>query len=229
MQKKILLVDDEVETLQLVTRILEKEGYMIATVSTSNEALAKARTFHPDLIILDLRIPTIGGLEICRILKSDSNTRAIPIIMLTIQDSDIDKVIGLEIGADDYMTKPFNQDELKARVKAMLRRMTYGQEDISILNVGGIDMDIEKRTVIVGGKKISLRTKEFDLLHVLIVKQGRVFSRQYLMEEVWGEEYFGTTRTIDWHIGQLRKKLGKLGAKIETIEGVGYRFADDTN
>ncbi|MBN2407996.1 MAG: response regulator transcription factor [Elusimicrobia bacterium] len=224
MKKKILIVDDEESIRELLKDTLEKEGYSIIEAKDSEEALRKAKSVLPDLVVLDLGIPTIGGLEVCRILRKAEETKNIPIIILTVRSREVDKVIGLEMGADDYITKPFNQRELLARVKAVLRRITYREGDKKIIKAGDILVDIESHVVKVKDRSIELRPKEFDLLCILLNRRGAVLSRDYLCESVLGYEYFGSTRAIDAHIKNLRRALGRIGDNIKTIRGLGYKF-----
>lgn len=226
MKKKILVIDDEQSIREVVKDILEHEGYNVILGANSEEAIRKAIALVPDLIVLDLGIPSIGGLEVCRILRKETNTKTIPIIILTVRSREIDKIIGLEMGADDYITKPFNKGEFIARVKAVLRRVEYRESEEDIINIGNIIIDKEAHTVEVNGKKIELRPKEFNLLYVLTEKKGTVLSRDYLCESVLGYEYFGSSRAIDAHLKNLRKALGKEGDIIKTIRGVGYKIED---
>jgi len=227
--KKILVVDDEENILELVKDILEAENYAVVTARTSDEAFKKIHISKPDLIILDLRFPSIGGIETCRILKNDKSTRWIPIIMLTVQSTETDKVIGLEIGADDYLTKPFGKRELASRVKALLRRVEYnlGKPEKKYLSSGTIRMCVESHTVSIGRKEIYLRPKEFELLRLFLTKKGKVLTREFLTESVLGYEFLGDSRAMDAHIKNLRKKLGKNGERIKTIIGVGYKFIEE--
>ena len=224
--KKILVVDDEENILELVKDILEAENYAVLTAHTSDEAFEKIRTSKPDLIILDLRFPTIGGIETCRILKNDKSTCQIPILMLTVQSTETDKVIGLEVGADDYLTKPFGKKELAARVKALLRRVEYqtGKPKKKWLVSGEIRMCPESHIVYIRKKEIYLRPKEFDLLRLFLAKEDKVLTREFLMESILGHESFGDSRAMDAHIKNLRKKLGWSSKRIRTITGVGYKF-----
>jgi DNA-binding response OmpR family regulator len=227
MKTKILVVDDEKPMREVVKDILEHEGYNIILGENSEEAIRKGATLDPDLIILDLGIPTIGGLEVCRILKNDAKTSAIPIIILTVRSREVDKIIGLEMGADDYITKPFQKGEFVARVKAVLRRVQFKQADKDIISAGNITVDKDAHIVKVDGKVIDLRPKEFNLLCVLIEKMGVVLSRDFLCESVLSYEYFGSSRAIDAHVKNLRKSLGPEGDIIKTIRGVGYKIEQD--
>lgn len=226
---KILVVDDESHIVELVRFNLESNGYSVVEASDGKEALARAKEELPDLILLDLMLPVIDGTEVCKKLKSDSSTEAIPIIMLTAKSDEMDKIIGLEIGADDYITKPFSLRELLARVKAVLRRRTdiKIKEIDKILRVEDLVIDEEKHEVLKRGEKLDLTLKEFELLNILAKNRGKVLSRNYLLDEIWGYDYFGETRTVDVHIRHLRKKIeddDKNPKYIETIRGVGYKL-----
>lgn len=227
MKKKILVIDDEQSIREVVKDILDNEGYNIIIGINSEEAIRKAISLTPDLIILDLGIPTIGGLEVCRILRKEKRTMSIPIIMLTVRSREVDKIIGLEMGADDYITKPFQKGEFVARVKAVLRRVEYNEDEEHVLNADNISIDKEAHIVEVDGEKVELRPKEFDLLYVLIEKKGAVLDRDYLCESVLGYEYFGSSRAIDAHVKNLRIALGPEGDIIKTIRGVGYKIIEE--
>ncbi len=227
MNKKILVIDDEESIRELVRDTLETEGFIVSDGENSEDALGKARKLKPDLMILDLGIPTIGGLEVCRLVRQDSNIAHLPIIILTVRSREVDKVIGLEMGADDYVTKPFNRKELIARVKAVLRRTDIRKGDRKTLKAGDIVLDVNSYTVKVGKEHVTLRPKEFDLLHIFLDKQQRVLSREFLCESVLGYEYFGSLRTIDAHVKNLRKALGPSGDMVKTIRGVGYKLVPE--
>ena len=226
-KKRILVVDDEDSIRSVVRDMLEVEGYAVIEGKNSEEAIRKSRELKPDLIMLDLGIPTIGGLEVCRILRKTSETSDIPIIILTVRDREVDKVIGLEMGADDYVTKPFNRKELIARVKAVLRRIFLRDGNKNFLEAGDIILDKEAYTVTIKGEPVELRPKEFDILHLLLEKKGNVLSREFLCEGVLGYEFFGSSRTIDAHVKNLRKGLGPAGDIIKTVRGVGYKIDED--
>ena len=226
-KQKILVVDDEPDLVELVKDVLERNDYSVISAGNADLAIKKVRQSKPDLIILDLNLPGIGGIEVCRILKRDKKTSSIPIIMLTVKSTETDKIAGLEAGADDYMTKPFSTGELVARVKAVLRRILYVGEQKEVLVSGDIRLDSTEHMVYVKNKPIDLTPKEFNLLYLLMKKKGKVLSRTFLMENIWGYEYLGGTRTVDVHVRHLREKLGKEAEKIETIEGVGYKFVDE--
>ncbi|MGQ9676391.1 MAG: response regulator [Chloroflexota bacterium] len=218
----ILVVDDEKNIVQLLRLYLSREGYQVETAYDGQSALEKARTARPALVLLDLMLPDLDGFEVCRQLRRVSD---VPIIMLTARGEDVDKVVGLEIGADDYVTKPFNPRELIARVKAVLRRYNVGSVAGDIITVGNLTIDVARREVNVAGRRVDLRAKEFDLLVVFARHPGVVFSREKLLSLVWGYDYYGDTRTIDVHITWLRDKLSGSSAQIQTIWGVGYKLA----
>lgn len=220
----ILAVDDELNILELVKLYLGREGYQVETASRGNDAITKLRSFTPDLIILDVMLPDIDGFEVCRQIRSSSR---IPIIMLTARREDVDKVVGLELGADDYLTKPFNPRELVARIKAILRRLQSSLQSGAcpdILEIARLRIDLPRHEVFVDGKPLKLRTKEFALLSALTQNQGILLSREKILEMVWGFDYFGETRTVDVHINHLREKLFNSGVNIETVRGTGYKL-----
>lgn len=226
---KILVVDDESHIVELVRFNLESNGYSVVEASDGKQALAKAKEESPDLILLDLMLPIIDGTEVCKKLKNDVSTESIPIIMLTAKSDEMDKIIGLEIGADDYITKPFSLRELLARIKAVLRRRTdiKIKEIDKVVRVEDLVIDEEKHEVLKNGEKLDLTLKEFELLNILAKNRGKVLSRNYLLDEIWGYDYFGETRTVDVHIRHLRKKIeddDKNPKHIETIRGVGYKL-----
>ncbi len=217
---KILLVDDEKNITELARLYLENEGFHVEAVYDGETALAAFQSDKPDLIVLDLMLPRVDGYEVCRRIRAQSQ---VPIIMLTARDEDVDKIVGLELGADDYLTKPFNPRELVARVKAILRR-AWATPKIHRLTVGDLTLDLERREVQVNGKTVNLRTKEFDLLAVLAQQPRVVFTRERLLEEAWGFDFAGETRTVDVHVAHLRKKLAGGKTEIETVTGVGYKL-----
>ena len=221
---KILIVDDEPDIVELVKINLEKNGFDVISSYTGRGIFNLFKKFSIDLVILDLMLPDIDGLEICKILKSENETKNIPIIMLTAKDTEIDKVLGLELGADDYITKPFSPRELVARVRAVLRR-TRKPSDESILKFDNIlKIDLKKFEVFVNGEKINLTTTEFKLLKALAIRRGEVLSRNELLDYIWGNEKIVIDRTIDVHIKHLREKLGKVGKFIKNVRGVGYKL-----
>lgn len=227
---KILVVDDEDNIRELLKFSLEKNGFVVKEASDGEQALMVLSNYIPDLIILDLMLPKIDGLEICRRIKSNSNTAGIPIIMLTARAEEIDKVLGLELGADDYITKPFSPREVVARVKAVLRRLVNVNTNTGELVIGDLKINFIAYEVYLTGNKLELTPKEYELLKLFVTNPGRVFSREQLLEKIWGYEYYGDTRTVDVHIRHLRVKLegsSQLALAIETVRGVGYRFADN--
>jgi two-component system alkaline phosphatase synthesis response regulator PhoP len=226
-KKRVLIVDDEVQICQLVKDVLEEDNYTATTAHSTDEAFQKLKVTLPDMVLLDVRLPTIGGLEFCRQLKQDPRTRKLPIIMLTVQDTETDKVIGLEVGADDYLTKPFGNRELLARIKAVFRRLDLNKTDgDSIIKVGPLEIDLDMHEVKNKGKDVLLTPKEFELLVALAKNKNKALRREALMSSVWGYDYPGTLGTIDVHIRHLRKKLAEAGRYIKTLIGVGYRLDD---
>jgi len=217
----ILVVDDEPNILELAKLYLEQEGYHVEGVSNGNDALQKLNSAKPSLIVLDLMLPDIDGFEVCREIRKKSD---IPILMLTARKEDVDKIVGLELGADDYLTKPFNPRELVARVKAILRRYKSGLKPSQAIEVGNLHIDLARREATIDGKQLKLRTKEFDLLATLAQNLGVVLTRERLLEIVWETDYYGETRTVDIHINHLRDKLSETNASIETVRGIGYKM-----
>jgi len=220
-QPTILVVDDERNIVQLVRLYLSNESYKVEVAHNGREALARAAEVQPALVILDLMMPELDGLEVCRRLRQSGN---VPVIMLTAKGDDVDKIVGLEVGADDYVTKPFNPRELVARVKAVLRRATEPARTGQVLSVGDLVLDIARREVSIGGKSVDLRTKEFDLLAAFMRHLGLVLDRETLLRIVWGYDYLGDSRTIDVHITWLRDKIAASNVKIQTVRGVGYKL-----
>ncbi len=221
----ILVVEDEASIASFVALYLKNAGYGVRAVSTGHAALALAAAEPPALIVLDLMLPDIDGIEVCRRIRQRSD---VPILMLTARDEDVDKIIGLEVGADDYLTKPFNPRELVARVKSILRRSTSRRRDpeAAALEQGVLRIDSGRREVTVEGKEVQLAPKEFDLLWELLDHRGLVLTRDQLLERVWGYTFAGDTRTVDVHVGQLRRKLGEA-CPIVTVWGVGYKVATE--
>ncbi len=218
---KILVVDDEPNIVELAKLYLEGEGYQVEGVDSGQDALSKLDSIKPNLILLDLMLPDIDGFEVCRQIRKESD---IPILMLTARKEDIDKIIGLELGADDYLTKPFNPRELIARVRAILRRYQAGLKPGRVIEIGRLRIDLSRHEATIGEKPVPLRTKEFALLAALAENLGMVLSREKLLELVWGFDYYGETRTVDVHINHLRDKLSGSDALIETIRGTGYKM-----
>jgi DNA-binding response OmpR family regulator len=218
----ILVVDDEQNIVELATMYLEQEGYRVVSARDGQAALDRVRSERPALVVLDLMLPKVDGWEVCRRIRSDSD---LPILMLTARDDDVDKIVGLELGADDYMTKPFNPRELVARVKAILRRTEPRRAaPEGPIHVGNLTIDPARRTVHVGERLVELRTKEFDLLMVLAENESLVLSREKLLDLVWGFDFYGQTRTVDVHVAHLRNKLDGATVSIETVWGVGYKL-----
>jgi DNA-binding response OmpR family regulator len=225
--KKILIVEDERDILQLVKLYLEKEGYRTLTASTGREGLASALSDHPDLVILDLMLPEMDGLEICKRLRADLKTAMLPIMMLTAKAEESDTVIGLELGADDYVTKPFSPKTLVARVKALFRRVDRAQEEAPARSAyGTLVLDRARHEVTDKGREITLTAKEFGLLDYLLQHPGRVLTREVLLNAVWGYEYYGTTRTIDVHVRRLKQKLPLLDDAIISVKSLGYKLKE---
>lgn len=219
----ILLVDDEPSITQLARMYLERDGYRIVEIADGESALAAAEKQKPALIVLDVMLPKVDGFDVCRRLRSAGDN--VPIIMLTARDEDIDKILGLELGADDYLTKPFNPRELTARVKAILRRSESNKSsEGKPIHRGDLTIDPISREARLASRTLDLRAQEFDLLLTLTESPGRVFSREQLLQQAWGFDYYGQTRTVDVHIAHLRKKLEGGNVKIETVTGVGYKF-----
>jgi DNA-binding response OmpR family regulator len=232
MSNIILVVEDEPSLLETLVYNLVREGYEVQSAQDGQEAINQARSSHPDLIVLDLMLPLIDGFEVCRVLRQEMNT---PILMLTARDDEIDRVIGLEMGADDYLTKPFSMRELIARVKALLRRVRLDRADIDLedskpsklLTFGDLVIDSERHEARLSGKPLNLKPKEYDLLRFLAHHRGHVLSRELILERVWGWDFGGGSRTVDVHIRWLREKIENNPAKpvrIVTVRSAGYRF-----
>jgi DNA-binding response OmpR family regulator len=224
----ILLVDDESNIIELARLYLEREGYRVDAVGDGLAAVARVDKTPPALMVLDLMLPGLDGYEVCKQVRAKSD---LPILMLTARDEDIDKIIGLELGADDYLTKPFNPRELVARVKAILRRTGPGRApddaEAAPVHIGDVTIDPGSREVSVAGRPVSLRAKEFDLLLALAENRGRVLTREKLLNLVWGFDFYGQTRTVDVHVAHLRKALAGSRVSIETVTGVGYKLVAD--
>ena len=236
MAEKILVVDDEISLQETLAYTLKKEGYNVETTGDGAKALDLARELKPDLIILDVMLPGMDGFEICRILRHEMST---PVLMLTARDDEIDRVVGLEVGADDYMAKPFSMRELIARVKAMLRRVRLIREEVNlvseteaqtkdkILEFGNLRIDMIRREITVEGEVIAFKPKEYELLTFFAQHQGQVLSREFILERVWGWDFIGDSRTVDVHVRWLREKIEQDPAnprRIITVRGAGYRF-----
>ena len=225
--KRILVIEDEKDILEVVRYNLAREGYKVRCARNGLDGLRVAQTEFPDLIVLDLMLPEMDGLDICRFLKADRKTEDIPIIMLTAKTEETDIVLGLELGADDYITKPFSPKVLIARIKAVLRRKekTETSKDKAV-NIHGLSIDPVRHEVLVEGSPVRLTLSEFKILHLLASQPGRVFTRYQIVDAVHGEEYSVTERAVDVQIAGLRKKLGTAGKYVETVRGVGYRLRD---
>jgi DNA-binding response OmpR family regulator len=223
--KRILVVDDEPTLVATVKYNLEREGYSVTTAANGETALARAHEDHPDLIILDVMLPVIDGFEVCRLLRRDMS---VPILMLTAKTEEVDRVVGLEIGADDYVTKPFSMRELMARVKALLRRSTAeASEQREMLSSGDVEIDLRRREASRAGETLLLKPKELELLIFFLENRGRAFTREQLLDQVWGYDFVGGTRTVDVHVNWLRQKIEVEPAKptrLVTVRGTGYRF-----
>jgi two-component system phosphate regulon response regulator PhoB len=224
--QKILVVDDESDVLDMLVMNLRAGGFQVIAAEEGATALAKARTDSPALIILDLMLPKLSGIEICKVLKSDAATRNIPVIMLTAKAEEVDKIVGLELGADDYVTKPFSPRELMLRVNRSLLRGKDKPARAERLTVGELALDHARHEVTVRNQPIELTATEFKLLALLMDRRGRVQGRDRLLNDVWGYESVIDTRTVDTHVRRLREKLGPLASYIETVRGVGYRIAE---
>jgi two-component system phosphate regulon response regulator PhoB len=222
--RKILVVEDESDVADLLTLNFRKAGFRISTAVDGASGLQKAREDRPDFIVLDLMLPKMSGLEVCKILKNDTATSHIPILMLTAKAEEIDRIVGLEFGADDYVTKPFSPREILLRIRAILRR---GETPGESLKAGPISIDAGRHEVRVNGKQVHLTSLEFKLLQTLMQRRGRVQNRDRLLNEVWGYEAVIDTRTVDTHVRRLREKLGKAGDAIETVRGFGYRVREN--
>ena len=223
---KILIVEDEDSVLDPLELLLSKEGFSIETARNGREGLDKFWKVSPDLVLLDIMLPEVSGTEVCRQIRAKSN---LPIIMLTAKDTEVDKVVGLELGADDYIVKPYSKAELVARIKAVLRRglSEHTSADGGVITAGPVTIDVDRHAVSIGGENISLPLKEFELLEFLVRNSGRVLTRTQLIDRVWGSDYFGDTKTLDVHVKRLRAKIEKDPANptyIQTIRGLGYKF-----
>jgi two-component system phosphate regulon response regulator PhoB len=228
MAQRVLIVEDEPDIRDLLVFHLEREGYQVTRSRSGAEALRLVQASPPDLVLLDLMLPEIDGLEVCRRLRRDPATQAIPIVMLTARGDEVDRVLGLEMGADDYVVKPFSPRELVARIRAVLRRARPSPGTAPI-TVGRLSIDPAAHTVMVDGAPVTLTRKEFDLLRALVEARGRVLTREFLLDHVWGYTAAGEieSRTVDVHVRRLRQKLGPEGQRIGTVTGVGYRLETD--
>jgi two-component system alkaline phosphatase synthesis response regulator PhoP len=224
----ITIIEDESNIVELVKYNLDREGYHTISANNGRKGLELVRQELPDLVILDLMMPEMDGITVCKQLRADAQTKSIPIIILTAKSEEADRVLGLEMGADDYVTKPFSPRELVARVRAVLRRSgNGGDEEVEVIEIGDIKMDLRQHITRVRGEEVELTPKEFDFLKLLLLNPGRAFTREFLLEHLWGYEYFGDTRTVDVHVRRLRQKIETDPADpvyLETVRGVGYRF-----
>jgi two-component system, OmpR family, alkaline phosphatase synthesis response regulator PhoP len=226
--KKILIVEDEADIAKLVKLYLEKEGFQANVAKSGSEALTLLKSERPDLVILDLMLPEMDGIEVCKKVRSAPDTSLIPILMLTAKAEESDIIVGLELGADDYVTKPFSPKALVARVKALFRRLGREPDDRqSSFNFGPLAMDLSRHEVTVSGKEVSLTAKEFGLLEHLLRHPGRVLTRDVLLNTVWGYDYYGTTRTVDVHIRRLKLKIPLLDQAIVSVKSLGYKLSDE--
>jgi DNA-binding response OmpR family regulator len=223
---RILVVEDDPDIAELIRHYLDKAGYAVDRLSSGGGVMARLKAQRPDLVILDLMLPELDGLMVCQAMRNNPETALIPIIMLTARSEEADRIAGLELGADDYVTKPFSPKELTARVGALLRRLNRAAPAGPVLRYGSITIDADRHTVTVDGGDVRLTAKEFLLLQYLIQHRGRVLSRDLLLTDVWGYQYTGGTRTVDVHIRRLREKLPPLETAIETVKQFGYKLAD---
>ncbi len=226
MSERVLIVDDEPDLLELVRVNLAQAGYEVEMCASGQEGLDRVRQAPPDLLVLDLMLPDLPGTEVCRRIRSEERFAELPILMLTAKSEEVDRVVGFELGADDYVSKPFSPRELTLRVGAILRRARNAPEPKTTLGHGALALDTDRHRCAVDGSPVDLTAKEFKLLATLMRRPGRVRSRQSLLDEVWGSDITVTERTIDTHLKRLREKLGAAGDLIETVRGVGYRFAE---
>ena len=226
MSARILVVEDEPDILELVRLNLSQEGFTVFTAENGDEGLAMVRRQWPDLVVLDLMLPDRSGTEVCREIRSDPRARDTPVIMLTAKAEEVDRIVGFELGADDYFTKPFSPRELVLRVNAVLRRGRDTAEPEQRLSHGQLVLDVDRHRCEVDAQEVRLTAKEFGLLQALMERPGRVLTREQLLERVWGSDISVTLRTVDTHLKRLREKLGSASDLIDTIRGVGYRFAE---
>lgn len=224
---KILIVDDEPDAVELIEFNLKSAGFEVATAENGAEALRKAKSLSPALIVLDIMLPEMDGLQVCKTLRSDPATASIPVLMLTAKTAEVDRILGLELGADDYVTKPFSPRELVLRIKNLLRRQITPQEAPQEMRFGDLCVDVPRHQVLVKNKRIDLTATEFKLITVLAQRRGRVQSREKLLEDVWEYNSMVDTRTVDTHMRRLREKLGPAAKYLETVRGIGYRFVED--
>ena len=224
--KKILVVDDEVDVTELLSYNLKQRGFVSQSVNDPKQALEVAKTFKPDLIVLDIMMPEVSGLQVCRMIRQESTLKGIPIIFLSAKTEEGDRIEGFESGADDYVCKPFSPKELMLRVLVILKRAGDGDFDLTVLQVNGINLDVEHHSVRVHDKAVELTATEFRLLRLLMQELGKVQTRETLLKRVWNYENDIETRTVDTHMRRLREKLGEEGSGLETVRGVGYRIVE---
>ena len=224
--KKILVVDDEVDVTELLSYNLKQRGFVSQSVNDPKQALEVAKTFKPDLIVLDIMMPEVSGLRVCRMIRQESTLKGIPIIFLSARTEEGDRIEGFESGADDYVCKPFSPKELMLRVLVILKRAGDGDLDLTVLQINGINLDVEHHSVRVHDKAVELTATEFRLLHLLMQERGKVQTRETLLKRVWNYENGIETRTVDTHMRRLREKLGEEGSGLETVRGVGYRMVE---
>jgi DNA-binding response OmpR family regulator len=221
---KILVVDDEPDALEVIGFKLKEAGFTPVFATDGGKAIAAVRQERPELIVLDVMLPEIDGMEVCKLLRRDPTTAAIPIIMLTAKAGEMDRVLGLELGADDYVTKPFSPRELMLRIKKLLARVKSSEDPLSRLRIGEIEIDVPRHEVKISGTPVTLTATEFKLLEILARRRGRVQTRERLLQDVWGYDNPIDSRTVDTHMRRLREKIGDAARQLETIRGVGYRF-----
>ena len=222
--KKILVVDDEVDVTELLSYNLKQRGFVSQSVNDPKQALEVAKTFKPDLIVLDIMMPEVSGFQVCRMIRQESTLKGIPIIFLSARTEEGDRIEGFESGADDYVCKPFSPKELMLRVLVILKRAGDGDLDLTVLQVNGINLDVEHHSVRVHDRAVELTATEFRLLHLMMQERGKVQTRETLLKRVWNYENDIETRTVDTHMRRLREKLGEEGSGLETVRGVGYRM-----
>ena len=228
MPSKVLIVEDDPDIVDILSYNLKQADLKVTSVPDGSSALAEVKRRLPDLILLDLMLPKVDGLEVCRLLKGEPETKNVPIIMITAKGEEVERIVGLELGADDYIIKPFSPREVVLRVRSVLKRsVANSQKEITAkIEANGVIIDIDRRQVNYKGKPIDLTATEFDLLLILAKTPGRVFTRNLLMDLVWGQDYYGVDRTVDTHMSRLRQKLGGGGKNLQTVHGIGYRFKE---
>ena len=228
MPSNVLIVEDDPDIVDILSYNLKQADLKVTSVPDGSSALAEVKRRLPDLILLDLMLPKVDGLEVCRLLKGEPETKNVPIIMITAKGEEVDRIVGLELGADDYIIKPFSPREVVLRVRSVLKRSVanFQKEITAQIEANGVIIDIDRRQVNYKGKPINLTATEFDLLLILAKTPGRVFTRNLLMDLVWGQDYYGVDRTVDTHMSRLRQKLGGGGKNLQTVHGIGYRFKE---